>query len=316
MQSKLFVVGVALAAVLYVTYEWMVVPAPAPLNVPAAGASTATAAPSRPGPPPAGPASAPAAAAGPAARPALPSSADLARKFNGAASMRAFVYEALKRPEEGGYQYAFAALELCKYDGTSLRLAPTANAQQKAAYERLARRCDMSGAERDAARRQITADRRASYDRDPYLALAFEMIAALDAPQRRRVVAAILASGDPLALWYLNTAVQYLENGRPMSGVYFGGRYYPNAVDDANGIDVFAHAMELAVCSLGIDCGPESAEVLMMCVDKGWCGESVREAMRTGLGPERAAMFAQIEALAARLVVEIRHRNVAAFVPG
>lgn len=307
MQSKLFVIGVAAAAALYLAYEWLAVPAPAPFPLPAA---TAPAAPAGAGAAPAAPAPAPAPA--PAAPLALPSTADLARKFSAATSMRAFVYEALKKPEEGGYQYAFAALDLCKYDGTTLRLAPTASAQQKAAHEVLSRRCDMSAADRDAARLQIAADRRASFDRDPYLSLAFDRIAAIDDPERRRVVAAILHSGDALALQYLNTETSYQKDGLPYSGVYFAGAYYPGDNDSG----MFGHALMIAMCSLGLDCGPQSSVVLMLCVHRGWCADSVGEAIRIGVGPGQAQLYAQIEALAARLVVEIRRRNVMAFVRG
>ena len=306
--------AVAVAAALFIAFEWL--GGDAGMSAPPAAPPPATAARDGalavPAPAPQSRASAvadpgPAPAAGEAK--ALPSSAELARKFNSAVSLRAFVYDALKKPEEGGYQYAFAALELCKFDGTTLRLPVTATAQQKDAYEALSRRCDMSAADREAARAQIAADRSASYNRDPYLALAFDRIAAINAPAMHSVVAAILGSGDPLALQYLATEVSYMQDGVPMMGVYFGGRHYPYS-------GMFEHAIMLAVCSLGIDCGPSSSILLMMCVHKGWCGDSMQGAIRNGLGAQQAAQAAQIEALAARLVVEIRRKNVGAFVPG
>lgn len=242
----------------------------------------------------------------------IASSAELVRKFNTAPSLRAFVYEALKKPEEGGYQYAFAALGFCKYDGTTLPVAPTATTRQHEATEALARRCDMSAAERDAARMQITADRKASFDRDPYLALAFDRLTALDGASQHKVISQVLDTQDPLTMQSLDHEVSYIQDGRELRGVYFAGRYYPGG----DGNSMFDYALLLAQCSVGLDCGPGSLPLLMMCIQKDWCGESVNEALRNGLGPQQTSLYAQVETLAARLAYEIKRKNAAAFVAG
>lgn len=308
MQSRFFVLAVAALAALIWASEWLagdagVAAVPqAVLADPAPGA----AAPVVPR------VEAPPARSDPGEATKIASSAELARKFNSATSLRAFVYDALKRPEQGGYQYAFAALGMCRYDGATVRLAESASAQQKAAHEALARRCDMSAQDREAARMQIVADRGGSFERDPYLSLAFDRISALDDTQKRRVTAAILETEDPLAIQYLKAEVTYLQDGRTLRGVYFAGRHYPAG----DGAGMFDHALELAVCSLGLDCGPGSLPLLMMCVHKGWCAPTMREAIRDGLGPEQALLFNQIEVLAAKLVYEIGRKNTAAFVAG
>ncbi len=226
------------------------------------------------------------------------------RQFNTATSLRAFVFEALKKPEQGGYLYAIQALAFCGRQG---KLADEANADtaRREASAALAVRCDISKDEMRAVSRQAEADRYANYERDPFLRLVVESMETQDPAQRQATVKAILDSGDPLAFEAVPLFARHGKPGEEKRGVYFGGRYYDGADNT-----LFNHAFKLAQCELGIDCGPASLVTLAACIDQGWCAASYREALRVGLG----ARFAEAEVLAVQIAAAIRARNVGAFV--
>ena len=226
------------------------------------------------------------------------------RQFNNATSLRAFVFEALKKPEQGGYLYAIQALAFC---GRQAKLADdaSATAARRDALAALVARCDMSKEDMREVSRQAEADRYANYERDPFLRLVVESMETEAPAQRQATVKAILDSGDPLALEAVPLFARHGKPGEEKRGVYFGGRYYDGADNT-----LFNHAFKLAQCEFGIDCGAGSLVTLAACIDQGWCAASYREALRIGLGPR----FAEAEALAAQIAAAIGERKVGAFV--
>ena len=233
-------------------------------------------------------------------------------RFNTATNYRAFIFEALKRPREGGYMYAYGAIGACRVDSNAIKTSGTPSAPQREAADTLAKRCDMTEAERSAAFVQIAHDRQAgNLDADPLMKLTFDVLNAKSVEQKRDVIASILNSQDPSLLSSLVTAaaVDFKEGANTNVRLHFGGRYY-DVDDDA---DVLFYAMQLAQCSLGEDCGATSIKTLKLCINYGWCGASYAEALRAGLGADRAEFFAQIKALAEQLIIEIRRKNIGAF---
>ncbi|MES2297367.1 MAG: hypothetical protein V4582_10005 [Pseudomonadota bacterium] len=234
-------------------------------------------------------------------------------RFNAATNYRAFIFEALKRPREGGYMYAYGAIGACRVDHNAIKTSGAPSAPQREAADTLARRCDMTEAERSAAFAQIAHDRQAEdFNADPLMKLAFDVLHAKSAEQKHDVVAAILNSQDPSLLPGLvyAAAVDSKNGAKTTVGLHFGGHYY-DVEDDAG---VFFYAMQLAQCSLGEECGATSIKTLKLCINYGWCGTSYADALREGLGADRAEFFGQIQALAEQLTIEIRRKNIGAFV--
>lgn len=242
----------------------------------------------------------------------MASSANLRRSFNEAPSLRAFVYEAIKKPREGGHMYAFIALATCANSAPPARPVAPRSAQQREAIEALARRCDMSPDEMAAARSQLVSERRLNDEPDPYMPLTFDLLMAADTGARLQAVAAILETGDPHVMWSLTEAGRAKADGQGGKEVYFAGSYYPGG----SGTGLYDYAVQLAQCNFGLECGPGSLPVVLICARQGWCAGSLPEAIRVGLGAERAGFFAQAQALAAQLTYEIKRKNARAFVAG
>jgi hypothetical protein len=236
--------------------------------------------------------------------------ADMLRRFNTSSSYRALAYEALKKPEAGGYTYGLAAILLCRDRTAEAKSKAEPSDRQRDAAGALARRCDMSQAEHDALFAQFGADRQADFKRDPLLSLSFDVLRAKDDSERARVIAAILDTQDPLAISYLAAAAR--QEGK---GLFFAGHYYPE--EYANGPDnLYQYAYHLASCDFGLDCGAQAPMTLLLCIEHGWCAASYREALQAGLGAGQPQLFAQVETLAAELIVEIRRKHVGAFIAG
>lgn len=307
-QSRFFWTAVALAVALVIGREWLQRDA-IPLTVPLVVSPEPAAA--RAFVPP--PAAAPSARRPEgASRLAHAFAAAMVRRYSTAPSLRAFVYEAMRKPEEGGHHYAFIALATCSYSVAPARPVAPRSAEQREAIEALARRCDMSREEMDAARTQLVASRQLNDEPDPLMPLTFDLLMAGDAPERLKAVAAILETQDPHLLWSLAEAGSAMPDEEKAKGVYFAGRYY----EGGTGSGVYDYALQLAQCNFGIDCGAGSLPVLLMCIRQGWCGESLSEAMKAGLGADKAAVFEQAQALAAQLILEIKRKNARAFVRG
>lgn len=232
-----------------------------------------------------------------------PSSGEILRRFNTAPSVRGFVYEALKKPEQGGYLYAIHALAFCTHQN---KPSEARRAGEREALAALAQRCDMSRDEVRALTRQAAADRHANYERDPYLRLVADSLDIQDPAQRRDAVKAMLDTQDPLTMEGLPLFARHGPPGLEKRGTYFGGRYYDSGADHV----LFDYAFKLAQCELGIDCGPGALVTVSACVTHGWCAASYKEALRLGTGAD----FPQLEALAAQIAQAIRQRNVGAFV--
>ncbi len=123
------------------------------------------------------------------------SSARLREMANKAQSYRAFFYEAVKHPNEGGYLYGLAILNQCKAMKVPARM-DVRDPRRLDAIERLARRCDMSPNEIADAKREFVAKRGASLDDDPFLRQSFALLKAGSSTEKRAAAAAILDIGE------------------------------------------------------------------------------------------------------------------------
>jgi len=252
---------------------------------------------------------APAAATQAAAKKSAPPvQREMLEKYNRSQSYRAFLYEALKHPEAGGYHYSIGVLERCRK--FTLPFVPNGgNPGQQAAQSQLASRCDMSVQERASAQDQLTAvDQRSTLLNDPLMRLGFEFMTAQSADARSAAIAAILASGDPdLLLTLLHS--QVIPGSAAGDGIYFGGHWYPDGADAT----ALYLAYDLAMCELGADCGPASISTLLLCANRGFCGDSTAAAIQNGVAANGATQYASIVTLANLLAAAFRNQDVNAF---
>jgi hypothetical protein len=212
-----------------------------------------------------------------------------------APNLRVFFYEAMRKPGSGAYFYAMSVLETCRraLDQTLSALP----APRRAAAEELLRRCDFTPEGLEDAERELGAARHLGLDTDPLLGSMFDYLAADGVEGRSRMLLAAFEQGNPEVIASLVTPVFYErtpvhdEQDSTARGVPFGGA--------------------LVACRLGADCGPGAPRTLELCMQLGWCADSVPAALQQGLGRH----FAALDRLASQVVNEVRRRDPRRLVP-
>lgn len=297
MRTREILIGVV-AAGLLASFVVLTLPAPEPVGLAVHGPAPAAlpAPPSRPSP-----AFAAGAAADPAPAPAVTASRPpaawrtLHARFVQAPNLRVFFYEAIRKPGSGAYFYATNVLETCRR--ALARSLPELAPPRRAAAEELRRRCDFTPEGLDDAERELDAARHLGLGTDPLLGSMFDYLSA-DGPQARsRMLLAAFEQGNPDVIASLVAPVFHErvpaqdEQDSTARGVPFGGA--------------------LVACRLGADCGPAAPRTLELCMELGWCADSVPAALRQGLG----AHFAALDRMATEVEDEIRRRDPRRLVP-
>lgn len=245
----------------------------------------------------------PVAARPPAHVPALAAQAtdtqwrEMHARFVRAQSLREFFYEAMRKPENGAVYYATQALFACRR-ALEQDLASLPPARRQAALE-LQRRCDFTRDDLQDAKRELEAARNLDLGGDPLLDTIFDYLAADGAEGKAAMLGAAFDQGNPEIIASL-VATAVVDNMPPVSS--------GETDSAARGIPFGA---ALVACRLGADCGPGALRTLELCMEQGWCADSVPAALQQGLG----ANFAQLDAVAMRVVEDIRRRNVRGLVP-
>ncbi|MFZ6653824.1 hypothetical protein [Undibacterium sp. TJN19] len=237
--------------------------------------------------------------------------------LNRSQSLRAFVYEAQKHPELGGYLYAGYVLEICRnfpYPPDPVQVkadVKSAIAAQIQAQSALAARCDMSVQELKTAQEQMPAfDSRKPYDADPQVALHHNLLVAETPDAKLAAINAILVNGDALELNLLSPFVMIKDKqGADQTAHYFDGQWYVSQ-GDKNKLYL---AQDLAMCNLGLDCGTNSTRGLVLCANRGYCGDTAIDAIRNGLATQSANSFDDVMTLANRLSAAFSKKNAHAF---
>lgn len=221
---------------------------------------------------------------------------EMARKFDNATSLRAFFYEAIQHPEQGGYFYAMAALGRCR-DSKAVNPTDVATPQQRAAYA-LGTRCDFSEQEARDAFQQMGAIRGTRLDDDPLLRQVFAFTRAKTGDEKIRVVASTMDLHHPQAIRSVIT---------PAVEKAFGTG--PGA--DAHAAELAGYSLDLVECRLGASCGETSDRTLELCARQGWCADSVPNALRLGLGAD----FARVSSESSAVFKHLSTRNFRVLVP-
>jgi hypothetical protein len=206
--------------------------------------------------------------------------------------LRAFVYDMLRQPKEGGFFQAFSIINQCK---ANLKMdAAGLPPSQRLAIDAMRARCDFSEQELDDARSQLEAIRNLNLAADTVVGPIVSFMQAKDDAGRTAVLAAAIDVGNPKVLGPLVSGA--IESALPAGFV----------PDGQMASDYARYATMLVECQLGAACsGDHSLAVMDLCANHGWCADNVRDALRIGLGDR----FAPLDQLATRMTIDIRKRN-------
>jgi len=212
-------------------------------------------------------------------------------KYAGAKNLRAFFYEALRKPGSGAYFYASRVLETC---ALALKATPAAlPAVRRAAAEALRQRCDFTAEGLDDARRELDASRDLGLGADSLYGSMFDYLAADGPEERIRMLKTAFEQGNPDVIASLVALAIEADMAPAMT---------PERDSTALGVPFGA---ALVACRLGADCGPDSVRTLELCMQMGWCAGSFPEALRQGLGEN----FKTLDGVATRVVRDVERRN-------
>ncbi len=281
MRLREIAIGAVLAALLAAGVA-LTMPSPAPLAPPA------------PLPVPTAPARAPAPAIAAAlpltAQQAAPAWRELQARYGAAPNLRAFFYEVLRKPDQAAMYYAVSVLHSCKFAHRDAAAAPSGT--QRAAAAALRQRCDFSAAELEDAERALSSLRDLGPRDDVLSNSMFDYLAADGAAGREKILLTAFEQGNPEIIAVLIAPA--IESGMP--------KETPPA--DATALGMPFGSL-LVACRLGADCGPGSVRALELCMEKGWCADSVPAALAQGLGEH----FTAVDGVAVRVLDDIRRRD-------
>ncbi len=231
---------------------------------------------------------------------------NMASQFNRASSLRAFFYQAIRSPEQGGLMYGIAALGACRKYTTGAAPKPTGySAETESAIRSLTARCEMTEGDRNSGLAQVAHDRVTNWDVDPIFHKTLALAKAKSTGERRQAIEGLLELQDPIVFETLLSPVTHGEDEE----IFFNDVWYPGE----KGEQTIQLAVSLARCDLGWNCGADSVANLTMCAERGWCAQNVRESIRFGLGVQ-STEFASTSTLASQLVAAFRQRTTTAFI--
>lgn len=230
----------------------------------------------------------------------------LAEELRQSPSFRAFVYRALRNPEKGGYLYAQHVISLCRRT-IERRDVAALNDEQRAAAISLMRRCDMT--KEDLAQYDRELPELRDTERDPLFGLASDgLVRAKSQEERNDASTRILATKEPLLLRIVSSVeVVRRADGTFTSREYFDGKWYG---EDKS--ELLEAAWALANCELGADCGANAPVTLQLCVEKGWCGETLQDAIERSASGVRA--YDEILSLKSGIVSAINRQDIRPFI--
>jgi len=235
-------------------------------------------------------------------------SAEMLAAFNSAQSYRAFIYSAIKHPEQGGYAYALHVLTECgrvEQWENEMKLS----ALQHHALDVLRSRCNMTAAEREDFLREINADKQMNAERDPLLqTMGNRLPGASDQAERARLSQQLLEWADPLSVGVVQSREQYTDrNGETRERVFLNGQWYEEPAMEQMNL-----GWQLANCALGQACGADATSTLELCITRGWCASSVQEAILQGSSDPVEQK--KVEEIKTQIVNAIQTQNLRAFI--
>lgn len=234
------------------------------------------------------------------------------KAYNAAAGGRAFVFEAMNRPGEGGRYYASRLAQACS--GVEELLARTTTsdssngAMQKAradAEAQLRSRCGDFSEKELAELLAASADTSASSDGLIAASRAVSTSAWRGTEEgRRATLDALLATGDPVLLDEIGLRIaQY-----PNATLIVEGKSY--AISDPTALTAFY----LAPCRIGLDCTARSDPLLAVhCFATGACYQDRNEKALKEMVSGDSAKLQEAQKLASVIAEAVKRRDANAF---
>lgn len=264
----------------------------------------------------------------------------LLEEFNRAPNYRAFIYNAKRNPSQGGLFYASNIVSRCRRFASPY-VRGQGSPEKEAARERLTQRCDMtkeemskesddefnstfslifnglkSMAAKNPLLKEADIDQWALIDQGDPLQTISRRLTHPNATREERAAAMIdaMKSNEPfLFLGLLQNESVNDASGNSVFAVYFNDVWYQTQAQST----MFLLAHNLSLCEFGLDCGPNSTSTLSLCANRGFCGDSVANAIKNGLASQNQTQirFEDVQQLATSIRTEINRRNADAFLP-
>jgi hypothetical protein len=250
-------------------------------------------------------------------------SGSLAQELAGAADLKQFAADAVRRPELGGIGYAAYATALCRSyytlhaasglnDRTSIpydaKQDPVLHAKRVSYMQAMERRCASFSPKELSAAQASSLSERETQERDRLWAIRERYAAATrsgDEEQRLDAAAQALRTRDPLLLAHLaHKLVMTRSNGR--LGYTLDGSFYP-VMQEGGPLHV---ALELLPCQFGLPCDSRDLNVVQACITHSRCFANKEALLTSELSPEdmqRVAYFLR------RLTVIVNSGETSAF---
>lgn len=257
--------------------------------------------------------------------------------FNRSQTYRAFIYEALKHPELGGYEYAQQALNRCKKFPLITPSNPNSETPKTKAIAALRLRCDMTAEENKelsenlfSGHISIMISKMKEYElthskansatqnkedfsltEDPLSNLRQALYEPnASRTEKSQIIKNILASEEPFLLQQIFQHKQIVVGQKNLgNSLFFSGHWYEE-------FDQRLYlSQDLAMCNFGMDCSATSITALTLCAIRGYCGDDVESAIRNGLSTNNEIQFDEIKKMAQLMTLAIKNRNVDAYLP-
>jgi hypothetical protein len=264
-----------------------------------------------------------------AQRPGL--SHELRKRLSAATDWRSFAFDAVNRPEEGGYFYATYVANLCGRDSAAIANEARTNADQvvratgSISMERIEAVNKWSTLCASFTRAEVSdflnaLHARAADGRDPLLAARGEVSRLLRSTDRdalRNAVGALLATDDLLALAHENLIGRVMarspEADRP-GGAWFDGRLYAH---DTSEFSQLLMAIDLAMCDATAPCPLDDLMLISCTGSVGTCTNDRTEFIRgryEDAGVDPSAEMPHVLDLTQRIRDAIARKDASAFV--
>jgi hypothetical protein len=264
----------------------------------------------------------------------------LLEEFNRAPNYRAFIYNAKRNPSEGGLFYASNIVSRCRRFASPY-VRGQGSTEKEAARERLTQRCDMTKEEmskesddefnsagslminrlramaaKNPSLKEADIDQAALFDQGDPLQTISRRLNNSYATREEKAASMIdaMKSNEPfLFLGLLQHETRNDVSGESVYAFFFKDVWYQTSEQTR----LFYLAHDLALCEFGLDCGPNSMSTLSLCAGRGFCGDSVANAIKNGLASQNQSQirFEDVQQLATSIRTEINRRNADAFLP-
>lgn len=231
---------------------------------------------------------------------AVHSVGNFAEGLAGAADLRQFALNAIRKPEFGGVSYAGYAIHLCRVyytlhaasglkDRNGIPYDPKEDSSlyaKRVSYMQAAeRRCASFSPDELSSDKDVNLAEREKQERDKHAVIKERYEIALksgDESSRLRVAAEVLELRDPLLLASMGHRMMLgRENGR--MGYSLDGVFYPVNSEEGGSLQI---ALDLLPCRFGLPCDTTDVNVVQACITHSQCFANKEDFLTSELSEE------------------------------